>query len=265
MKKVLSIMLVFIMLFGGTVFANAEDAEKFTEGFYTYTVEDGKATIVDADGDNLIGEVSTPTTLGGYPVVAIGYWGMAECENITSLIVSEGVEVLGDHALYSCDRIKEIKFPSTLRRIEQNALKDLGSLEELNLLDGLEYIGNDFITYNARIKRVDIPESVNTITPIAFFSIPSIKDVYIYKKKKKIGDYAFGYWEFGLNEGHTIGEAIEIMVALDEAYLEGDEAKKNELMSVRDEIMKNIAETEDELFIGYYMTIHGYTGSTAEE
>ena len=72
MKKSVSLRLCMVLVFAMLPVTVVFGATKHTEGIYTYTVENGKATIVKADDSYLEGNVVVPETLGGYPVVAIG-------------------------------------------------------------------------------------------------------------------------------------------------------------------------------------------------
>lgn len=59
-------MLLVAMLALGAIGASAE-----TEGYYTYSVSNGEATITGFD-ESGTEEVVIPSTLGGYPVTSIG-------------------------------------------------------------------------------------------------------------------------------------------------------------------------------------------------
>lgn len=69
MKRVLSFILS-ITLVVCLLPAVAFPAAALMEGYYTYTVSDGKATITDVS-TSISGEVTIPSTLGGYPVTSI--------------------------------------------------------------------------------------------------------------------------------------------------------------------------------------------------
>ena len=76
LKKVLAFVMTAVMVLtavplGGLTFSASAESEEFTEGYYTYTVENGEATITDCD-ESISGEVVIPDTLGVYPVTSIG-------------------------------------------------------------------------------------------------------------------------------------------------------------------------------------------------
>lgn len=86
MKKMISILLsvaLFLSVFPVSVFAAGSTNEN-TESGYTYTVENGEATITGCD-DSITGDVVLPDTLGGYPVRHIGDYAFTSCKNLTDV------------------------------------------------------------------------------------------------------------------------------------------------------------------------------------
>ena len=100
MKRiVVAMMTVLLMLSLVPKLALADGTEsKYTEGYYTYTVADGKATITDCD-ENISGEIEIPNVLGGYPVVKIGNKAFSDCKNITGIVIPEGITELSKKLL----------------------------------------------------------------------------------------------------------------------------------------------------------------------
>ena len=150
MKKKLSKISVLLVLMLTLVvcFAFGASAEEttYTEGYYTYTVTDGKATITAVD-TAISGDITTPATLGGYPVTVIGKEAFQHCSDITSVVVSEGVEV-----------------------IELNAFYDCSALESAALPDSLTTLGSSPFMFT-NMKELAIPKNVSDIEPGAFFGV----------------------------------------------------------------------------------------------
>jgi hypothetical protein len=61
-----------------------------TEGPYTYTVSNGKATITNFD-TAYSGALTIPTTIGGFPVTTIGESAFQYCTGLTSVIIPASV------------------------------------------------------------------------------------------------------------------------------------------------------------------------------
>ena len=98
MKKVLSLLLAFAMLFA-VVPMSALTASAETYEYYTYKVSDGKATIKDVD-TSISGDITLPSTLGGYPVISIGDWAFEDCNNLESITLGNRVTSIGYQAFY---------------------------------------------------------------------------------------------------------------------------------------------------------------------
>ena len=119
LKKILAFVMTAVMVltavpFGGLTFsAIAEDGE-YTEGYYTYTVENGEATITDCD-ISISGEVVLPDTLGGYPVTSIGSWAFENCTGLTSVTIGNSVTSIGKSAFYYCSGLKNITYKGTVK------------------------------------------------------------------------------------------------------------------------------------------------------
>ncbi len=90
-KRIVSLILSVAMLFSITagldLTAFAEDA-KYVEGYYTYTVADGKATIVSCDS-KISGDIVIPSALGGYPVINLGNGAFFFCDYIWCYIAEK--------------------------------------------------------------------------------------------------------------------------------------------------------------------------------
>lgn len=63
--------------------------------------------------------------------------------------------------------LEHIELPATLRRIEQNAFRECGSLRDVRLPDRLEYIGISSFS-GSGLRNVTLPKSVRTVSQGAF-------------------------------------------------------------------------------------------------
>ena len=97
---------------------------------WRYTVKDGEATVeglgiddgqLSAIPEDTSGKVVIPSTLGGYPVTAIGYEAFYGCDRLTEIVVPNGVRTIGFEAFAGCGQVKKIVLPSSLRSIGEFA------------------------------------------------------------------------------------------------------------------------------------------------
>jgi len=91
-----------------------------TQGDYTYTVADGKATVTDFNV-SFTGSLSITNTLGGYPVASIGGSAFEDCAGLESVIVPSGVTNIANWAFCSCIRLVSVRFGTNVTAIGTSA------------------------------------------------------------------------------------------------------------------------------------------------
>ncbi len=136
-------------------------------GAYTYTVENGEATLTGVNGD-IAGNIVLPATLGGYPVTAIGSDAFYCRDQITSVVIPYGVTTIGDAAFYYC-----------------------GALAEVNLPDSVTNIGNNVFCWCTSLTEITLPPCVTSIKNGTFTQCTALSQVYVYDALLIIEDYAF--------------------------------------------------------------------------
>lgn len=152
-KKSLALFIAAIMLLCSLPLA-VSAVDTYTENGYTYTVSDGKATITKADSSVVNGAVTVPSTLGSYPVVAIGDKAFYSNKALTSVDIPEGVTSIGGAAFCFCS-----------------------NLSTLTLHEGLTTIGNQAFAYCGVLTSLDIPASVTTIETHAFYKCNTLATI----------------------------------------------------------------------------------------
>ncbi|MBR2004766.1 MAG: leucine-rich repeat domain-containing protein, partial [Thermoguttaceae bacterium] len=68
------------------------------------------------------------------------FWG---CEALTSITLPEALRTVGDEAFGGCERLASVAFPDALRKVGKEAFVDCPSLQTVVLPDGLEKIGKE--------------------------------------------------------------------------------------------------------------------------
>ncbi len=231
-KRLISLLLAFSMMLtflpAGAVSAFAE------ENTLTYDCGETQHTVTATLSRNNDGvETYTLTITGNGPMA--NYDGSSDdsrapwyekIQNITRLIVGEGVTTLGDDILYysyfdsnndyhsfhpdlrevklpdgltyigkrafceSPDLI-EVKIPSTVTKIEQSAFSECTGLKEIELPPQLEEIGTYSFYGCSGLTEITIPSSVKTIRSGAFKRCTSLESVTLSEGIREIGTEAF--------------------------------------------------------------------------
>ena len=110
MKKKIILILSFGILCASLIALFAVSTSAATSGYYTYAVYDGTATITGVSS-SASGDITIPTTIGGYPVVCIGSKAFRNCPKITSITVPDSVESIASGAFSGCSNLKSITLP----------------------------------------------------------------------------------------------------------------------------------------------------------
>ena len=193
---------VIVALVVATVFLRVAYAEIEKVGDYTwqYFIKDGKAWIgsqvvnTAAISPKPIGEVTVPSELGGYEVFRIDDYAFYGCDEMTTLIIPDGVRQMGVSVCRQCAALKEMNLPSLLEWIPENAFRACSSLTEVRLPPSVIGIDdNSPFGDCTSLTNVVIPESVRYIGDNAFLACHSLKELVVPSSVTNIGKYAFSY------------------------------------------------------------------------
>jgi len=80
---------------------------------------------------------------------------------VESVVIPEGVELIGSNCFSENQTLKNVKFPSTLKSIMKNAFTGCENIEEIILPEGLISIGERSFLDCKKLRKINIPESVN--------------------------------------------------------------------------------------------------------
>jgi len=154
---------------GWTMFASIEEGEPFDYmvGLLKFRCSpDSKtATLIQGDYSEL-STVNIPANINVegtyYQVKAIGGNAFANCQQLTEVILPEGLVSIGSQA-FSWSAVSSIHFPSTLKTIYNNAFWDCDGLETVKLPEGLETIDGFAFAECSNLKSLEIPSTVTSI------------------------------------------------------------------------------------------------------
>lgn len=120
---------------------------------------EGTTEIADGFSSNLsLQSVQFPSTLK-----RIGSGAFYQAYNLTTIILPEGLEEIGDHAFEYCTGIESLKLPSTLKVIGANAFMKTEKLTTIVLPESLESIGSYAFDGSSLTGEVVIPKNVKQL------------------------------------------------------------------------------------------------------
>ncbi len=188
MKKLtaLTLCLSLICICLSNICVKAE--ETYTEGYYTYTVTDGKATITACDPE-ISGDITVPTTLGGYEVEKIGDKAFYACTKLTGVTI-ENIEIIGKSAFVSCLKLTKVTIGDGVNIIGSGAFNGNNKTTEISLSNTVTTIG-DYAFNQCSMTEITIPESVESIGECAFQACYSLKNLTVCDGVRYYGKDAF--------------------------------------------------------------------------
>ena len=197
---------------------------------FIYTVADGEATVTGYRGNDR--NIVVPETLGGCPVTTIGEAAFANMGNFA--------------------RGLTITLPSTLKRIETDAFRNVWSLKELILPEGLEYIAYEAIHGCKQLYEMTIPDSVAYIGEKTFDWCHGLKKVVIGGGVKTFDTNIFG----------SCRALTEIILREGVESVTGEETAVATVKKLR--LPESLTDFDAAAFTGRAIKVYGKRGSYAE-
>lgn len=183
-----------------------EDVSAEQEGDYTYDVVGSPSGAIITGYTGLGGDIVIPSTLGGYPVVEIGFFAFYEQNSLISVVIPDGVKVIGGHAFRDCSQLVRVIMPNSVTTIYEGAFYDDYNLIDVTMSSNVTQIDRVTFCYCYNLVNLSIPSGVTTIGDNAFEYCRKIVNLTIPSSAKTIGAYA--YSSSSLSGNVTIPEGV---------------------------------------------------------
>ena len=134
------------------------------------------------DFDDIV--VTIPNMIGGKRVSEVGNHAFKGCVGIEKIIVSEGIEILGNGVFINCKELREVVLPGTLKRI--GTTDPTGCPKILGTMTKFE----GTFEYTA-LENAEIPDSVKFVGEYAFSGCSSLKKIKFPAELKEIKENTF--------------------------------------------------------------------------
>jgi hypothetical protein len=148
---------------GGGASSSRSNAKASPVSDFSYDLTDDKRGIKITGYTGKGGAVVIPSTIEDMPVLEL--WGGAfyarqekPAYNITSIVIPNGVEVIGVNVFYS-SRITSINIPNSVKSIGANAFRE-SNITSIVIPNGVESIGSQAFKQMQNLTKVTLPDNV---------------------------------------------------------------------------------------------------------
>ncbi len=153
--------------------------------------------------------------------LAYGHHLFIDGQEVTNLVIPEGVTIVKSNAFQGCTGLETVTFPSTLDSVGNSAFVDCSNLARVycsSLADWCHigfadeqsnpvYWSRKLYVGNSRVQNtLTIPEGVTEIKPYAFFRLSNVYTVEMPEGLQRIGHRAFWEWEW--NVDYTVPSTV---------------------------------------------------------
>ena len=126
-----------------------------------------------------------------YTITTIGENAFAECANLNSIRMEDGIIRIGDYAFYKCSKLDNVSIPNTVTSIGNYVFDGCRNMANITLSSSIDYIGVGLFKSCGKIESMIIPDNVVMIDAEAFFQCSKMTSITLSERLEHIGGSAF--------------------------------------------------------------------------
>ena len=111
--------------------------------------------------------------------------------NLTEIILDEGIRSLGEYTFYKCEKISSVDVPDSVTSIGRAVFANCSSLASADIGDSITSIERDGYYGCTSLTSVTIPDSVTSLGQGAFFKCSALESIELSENLESIGIGAF--------------------------------------------------------------------------
>ncbi len=168
---------------------------EFIEEGIKYSTKGSTTVAVTSIPEKYAGDVVIPATVKHgeitYNVVEIGQAAFADCFDLTSVVIPEGVTSIGEYLFQESKSLVSVTLPESLKTIGFSMFSFCSSLTSVNIPKGVTEIGEYAFRFCSALTSITIPEGVTSIEKAAFYGCSSLASLNIPASVTRIGEQVF--------------------------------------------------------------------------
>ncbi len=155
--------------------------------------EDEKEYTITSIKDVSIQSVRIPKEFNQMPVTKIAPNLFKNCSQLTTVIMEDGIEFIGEEAFSSCKLLRNVTFSNTLKSIGKFAFYGCTSLENIQLPESLTSIEEGAFQECSKLKKIILPSQITKVSKNLFRLCSLLETVEFKGEIITIEEYAFWY------------------------------------------------------------------------
>ena len=121
----------------------------------------------------------------------IGYSAFLRMTAITGLKLPKGLERIEEDAFRGCDGLTEIIFPVSVKTLGDGAFYLCNGIKKVIFNDGIEELPDNLFRCNGALSELTLPKTLKKLGAFCFAQCPSLENIDLPDSVEKIGGYAF--------------------------------------------------------------------------
>ena len=173
-------------------------AQTFTYEYLgqTLSYEAGSAAArVVSSQESVVGSITIPAIVSNdgniYNVTSVGHGAFENCNNLTEIILPDGITSIGSRAFRNCSNLTKMVLPVGIRSIGSYAFQNCGNLTEMVLPAGLTTLEYNAFENCSGLTEVILPVGITSIDQYVFAGCTNLENVSFHTGITSIGGGAF--------------------------------------------------------------------------
>lgn len=136
------------------------------------------STATLSDADSTITRATIPATINNFTISQISEYAFYHCEELTSLVVPETIEIIDKSAFRSCTSLTSIKILGDVQTINKFTFAYCSSLQYIIISGEVQEIGYMAFASCTNLKSITLPSTVTSIDETAFYNLSNLETIY---------------------------------------------------------------------------------------